>query len=96
MCVLSHPVVPNFATPWTATLQAPLSMGISRQEYWSGLPCPSPGGLPKPGIELVPLRSPALAGRLFTISATRKAQTLEQPCSILFNPAFSSLNLMME
>ena len=40
-----------FATPWTVTCQAPLSMGFSRQEYWSGLPCPSPGDLPDPGIK---------------------------------------------
>ena len=40
-----------FATPWTVTFQAPLSMGFSRQEYWSGLPFPSPGDLPNPGIE---------------------------------------------
>ena len=40
-----------FATPWTIAWQAPLSMGFSRQEYWSGLPFPSPGDLPKPGIE---------------------------------------------
>ena len=40
-----------FGTPWTAALQAPLSMGFSRQEYWSGLPFPSPGDLPDPGIE---------------------------------------------
>ena len=40
-----------FATPWTAALQAPLSMGFSRQEYWSGLPCPPPGDRPDPGIE---------------------------------------------
>ena len=46
-----------FATPWTAALQALLSMGLSRQEYWSGLPLPSPGDLPNPGI--IP-RSPAL------------------------------------
>ena len=46
-----------FATPWTVTHQAPLSMGFSRQEYWSGLPLPSPGDLPNPGIEP---RSPAL------------------------------------
>ena len=39
------------ATPWTAAYQAPLSMGLSRQEYWIGLPCPSPGALPDPGIE---------------------------------------------
>ena len=41
-----------FATPWTIARQAPLSMGFSRQEYWSGLPFPSPGDLPDPGIEL--------------------------------------------
>ena len=46
-----------FATPWTVALWAPLSMGFSRQEYWSGLPFPSPGDLPNPGIEP---RSPAL------------------------------------
>ena len=40
-----------FATPWTVACQAPLSMGFSRQEYWSGLPFPSPGDLPDPGIE---------------------------------------------
>ena len=45
------------ATPWTVAHQAPLSMGFSRQEYWSGLPLPSPGDLPDPGIEP---RSPAL------------------------------------
>ena len=46
-----------FATPWTVAHQAPLSMGFSRQEYWSGLPFPSPGDLPNPGIET---RAPAL------------------------------------
>ena len=46
-----------FATPWTVAYQAPLSMGFSRQEYWSGLPFPSPGDLPDPEIEP---RSPAL------------------------------------
>ena len=40
-----------FVTPWTAAYQAPLSMGFSRLEYWSGLPFPSPGDLPDPGIE---------------------------------------------
>ena len=40
-----------FVTPWTIVHQAPLSMGFSRQEYWSGLPFPSPGDLPDPGIE---------------------------------------------
>ena len=40
-----------FVTPWTVAYQGPLSIGFSRQEYWSGLPCPSPGDLPDPGIE---------------------------------------------
>ena len=40
-----------FVTPWTAAYQAPPSMGFSRQEYWSGVPFPSPGDLPDPGIE---------------------------------------------
>ena len=40
-----------FATPWTVAYQAPPSMGLSRQDYWSGLPFPSPGDLPDPGIE---------------------------------------------
>ena len=43
--------VPLFVTPWAAAYQAPPSMGFSRQEYWSGLPLPSPGDLPNPGIE---------------------------------------------
>jgi len=41
----------DFATPWTVARQAPLSMGFSRQEYWNGLPFPSPGDLPNPGIK---------------------------------------------
>ena len=52
-----------FATPWTVAHQAPLSMGFSRQEYWSGLPFPSPGDLPNPRIEL---RSPALQTEALT------------------------------
>ena len=42
---------PTLAIPWTVACQAPLSMGFSRQEYWSGLPFPSPGDLPDPGIK---------------------------------------------
>ena len=60
-----------YATLWTVDHQASLSMGFSRQEYWSGLPCPSPGeNLPNPGMEPASLTSPALAGRFFTTSAT--------------------------
>ena len=55
--VKSFSRVQFFATTWTAAHQAPPSMGFSRQEYWSGLPCPLPGDLPKPGAES---RSPTL------------------------------------
>ena len=54
------------AMPWTVAHQAPLSLGFSRQEYQSGLPCPPPGDLPDPGIEPRSLTSPALAGGIFT------------------------------
>ena len=49
-------------TPWMVDCQAPLSMGFSRQEYWTGLPCPSPGDLPHSGMEPTSPESPALAG----------------------------------
>ena len=60
-------------TPWTIAFQATLSMGVSRQEYWSRLPCTPPGDLPNPGTELMSLISPALAGGFFTTSATWEA-----------------------
>ena len=53
-------------TPWTVACQAPLSMRVPRQEYWSGLPFPSPGDLPEPGIKPESPISPALAGVFFT------------------------------
>ena len=55
-----------FANPWTVALQAPLSMGFSRQEYWNGLPFPSPGDFPDPQIELVSPESHALTDVSFT------------------------------
>ena len=64
------------ATLWTVTCQAPLSMRFSRQEYRSGLPYPSPGDLPDPGIEPVSLMSPALAGVFFTTGTTWEALPL--------------------
>ena len=64
--------VPLFETQWTIARQAPLSMGVSRQEYWSGLPC-SPGDLPHPGIDPTSLMSPGLAGGFFTTSTTWEA-----------------------
>ena len=95
MCVLScFSHVWLSETPWTVTLQAPLSMGFSRQEYWSELPCPPPGDLPDPGIEPTSLASPALAGRFFTTSTTwelpngsqcrTKNNTHEQPAAPSF------------
>ena len=61
-----------FVTPWTVAHQAPLSMGFSRQEYWSGLPFPTLGDLSDPGIQPVSLVSPALAGGFFTTEPPRK------------------------
>ena len=56
--------------PWTAAHPAPLSMEFSREEYWNGLPLPTPGNLPDPGMELTCRASPALAGGFFTTSAS--------------------------
>ena len=58
-CMFSYSVVSDSATPWMAAVHAPLSMDFSRQEYWSGWPCPPPGDLPNLGIKP---RSPALQG----------------------------------
>ena len=69
--VMSH----IFVTPWIVALQAPLCMGFSKQEYWSGLPFPSPGDLPDPGIELRSLALQAvscISVRFFTDCATRE------------------------
>ena len=63
----------SFVTSGTASCQAPLSMGFPRQEYWSGLPFPSPGDPPDSRIELV---SPALAGEFFTTEPPGKPQIL--------------------
>ena len=65
-----------FVTPWTVAHQAPLSMGFSRQEYWSGLPCPPPDDLPDPGMEPKSLVSPVLVGWYFITSATWEASCL--------------------
>ena len=69
MRVQSFSHVQLVVTPRAVAQQTPLSMGFSRQEYWSGLPCPPPGDLPDPGIKPMSLMSPALAGGFFT---TRK------------------------
>ena len=70
VCVCVY--VSDSATLWTVAHQAPLSMGFSRQEYWSRLLCPPPGDLPDPGIEPASLMPPALAGGYFTASTTWK------------------------
>ena len=62
-----------FVTPWAVAHQASLSVEFSRQEFWSGLPCPPPGDLPDPGIKPESLTSPALAAGFFTNSASWEA-----------------------
>ena len=79
------------ATSWTVAHQAPLSIGFSRQKYWSGLACPPPGGLPDPGIKPT---SPALAGKFFITEPPGKpvcllaaaAAKLLQSCQTLRDP----------
>ena len=65
--------VPLQCYVWTIAHQAPLPMEFSRQEYWSGLPCPPPGALPDRGVEPVSFTSSALAGGFFTTSVTWEA-----------------------
>ena len=62
----------RFATLWTVACQVFLSVGFSRQEYWSGLPCPPPGDLPDQEIKSTSLMSPALAGVFFILETLRK------------------------
>ena len=72
VCMLSCSVISNSLPPWTAAHQAPLSIGLSRQEHWSGMPFPPPGDLPDPGIEPASHVAPALAGRIFTADPSGK------------------------
>ena len=74
-----------FATLWTVAHQAPLSIGFSREEYWSGLPFPSPGDLPDPGIEP---RSPALQADALPSEPPRKPEfgKEETKCETLGHP----------
>ena len=64
-----------FATPWIVARQAPLSMGLSQQEYWNGLPFPPPGDLPDSGIQPASPVAPELAGRIFTTEPPGKPNT---------------------
>ena len=72
-------------TPSTVAHQDPLSMGVSRQEYWSGLSFPSPGGLPDAGIKLAFLVPSTLAGRFFTTEQSGKLEYLITSDEIMIN-----------
>ena len=82
----------TLCNPWTVAQQAPLSIDFSRQEYWSGLPCPPPGDLPDSGIKPASPAVPALAGRIFTAESLGKVSTLSaaakslQSCPTLCDP----------
>ena len=79
VCVLScFSHVRLFAVLWTVACQAPLSMGFSREEYWSGFPCPPPGDLPSPWISPASHNSPVLAGSFFTTIASWGAPEFEK------------------
>ena len=83
-CVCAHffSRVDSFVTPQTISQQALLSMEFSRQEYWSGLPLPSPGGLLHPGTELASPASPASAGEVFSAEPPGKAMSITQFSSV--------------
>ena len=89
VCAQSLQSCPTFCDP----VDCPLSMGFSRQEYWSGLPCRPPGDLPHPGMELASLKLPELAGRFFTTGAIWEAQfsSVAQSCPTLCHPMDSSV-----
>ena len=74
VCAQSLSHIQIFVTPQAVACQAPLSMGFSRQEYWSRLPIPTPGDLPNPGIKPVSLASPALVDWFFTTAAPEKPE----------------------
>ena len=79
-CVLSCLCL--FVTPCTAAFQAPLSLRFSRQEYWSGLSCPSPGDLPDPRVELASLMSPVLTGGFITNATWEALRNGDTPIEI--------------
>ena len=86
-CVFSRSVVSDSLGPYEPVAchgQVPLSMGFSKQEYWSGLPFPTPGDLPHPGIEHKSLASPTLAGRFFIIALLRKPVLINLTFLIIF------------
>ena len=73
-------------TLWTVACQAPLSVGFSRQEYWSGVPFPLSGDLPNPGIKSISLESPALVGGFFTTEPPGKPFPLTLISNVPFSP----------
>ena len=78
-----------FATPWTVVCQAPLSTGFSRQEYWSGWPCPPPGDLPDPGIKS---ESPALQADSLPIEPPGKPNPCIAPYKKIISKQTIDLN----
>ena len=83
LCVKWLSPIPPFVTPWTVACQASLFMGFSRQEYWSGLPFPSPGDLPNPGIEpgSPPLQADALSSEPLGKHRSEVTQSCPTPCN---------------
>ena len=85
-CMLNY--VWFFATPWTPAQQAPLSMGFSRQDYWSRLSFPPPGDLPNPGIEPMSPASPSLQANLYLWATWASKVTLKE--MITNHPAYEN------
>ena len=79
-----------FVTPWVVAHQVPLSMGFLRQEYWSGLPFPSPGGVPDLGIKP---GSPALQADSLPPDPLGKHKYIQIPCHVYFHRLSLSLHL---
>ena len=93
--LFSHQVLSDSATPWAVARQAPRSVGFPRQEDWSGLPFPSPGDLPHPGMGPT---CPALAGRFFTAAPPGKPQILDPHRLIvtIFPTFFRDASLLLQ
>ena len=90
MCAQSLSHVRLFATLWTVARQAPLSMGFSRKEYWSGLPCPPPGDLPNPGVKSASPESPALQADSLPLEPSGKLMVYHISSRILGFPGGAS------
>ena len=84
---------PTLCDPWTVAHKAPPSLGFSRQEYWSGLPFPTPGDLPDPGIEPMSPVSPALAGGFVTTAPPGKPWLIPSLVTTWREPRVTSRSL---